>query len=200
MQLPDEPARRMRVSDADREQVAEILRSAAGEGRIDTDELDERLEAAYDAKTVADLVPLTDDLPATPPYAQPVPARHVSPVTSVGEPTHQRGVAIMSGFERSGDWLVPSELTVTAVMGGADIDVRRARFSAPEVVITVNAIMGGAQITVNPTTRVVVEGIGIMGGFSGPRDDSEVAPGAPTVRVRGFALWGGVGVVRRPLD
>ena len=49
--------RQLRVSDEDRHKVAEILREAAGEGRIDLEELDERLEATYAAKTYADLVP-----------------------------------------------------------------------------------------------------------------------------------------------
>ena len=53
----------LRVSDADREQVAETLRHAAGEGRLTMDELDERLSAAYAAKTFSDLAPLTSDLP-----------------------------------------------------------------------------------------------------------------------------------------
>ena len=44
----------LRVSDTDRHQVAEILRQAAGEGRIDLTRLDERLEATYAAKTYAD--------------------------------------------------------------------------------------------------------------------------------------------------
>ena len=53
----------MRVSDADREQAAEVLREAAGQGRISMDELDERLELAYAAKTYADLAAVTRDLP-----------------------------------------------------------------------------------------------------------------------------------------
>ena len=53
----------MRISDADRHRVAEFLREAAGEGRIDLDELDSRLEATYAAKTYGDLVPITVDLP-----------------------------------------------------------------------------------------------------------------------------------------
>jgi hypothetical protein len=107
----------------------------------------------------------------------------------------------MGGFERRGDWLVPQELTVMCLMGGAEIDLRVARFSAREVVITVNAIMGGAEIKVNPTTRVIVEGVGIMGGFAGPRSTGleEFDASSPTVRVRGFALMGGVSVERRPL-
>ena len=54
---------RMRVSDADRHRVADILRDAAAEGRIDIEELDERLESTYAAKTYGDLVPITSDLP-----------------------------------------------------------------------------------------------------------------------------------------
>ena len=64
----------LRVSDDDRHKVAEILREAAGEGRIDLDELDERLEATYAAKTYADLVPITVDLPAHEPSSPPVPS------------------------------------------------------------------------------------------------------------------------------
>ena len=54
---------RMRVGDADREQAANVLREAAGQGRISMDELDERLELAYAAKTYADLTAVTHDLP-----------------------------------------------------------------------------------------------------------------------------------------
>ena len=54
---------RLRISDEDRHKVAEVLRQAAGEGRIDLDELDERLEATYAAKTYGELVPITADLP-----------------------------------------------------------------------------------------------------------------------------------------
>jgi hypothetical protein len=53
----------MRVSDADREQVAERLREHFAAGRLTSDELDERLAAALNAKTVGDLRAVTADLP-----------------------------------------------------------------------------------------------------------------------------------------
>jgi Domain of unknown function (DUF1707) len=56
-----------RVSDAEREAVAERLRQAAAEGRLDTDELSDRVERAYSAQTAADLEPLTADLPVPKP-------------------------------------------------------------------------------------------------------------------------------------
>lgn len=64
---------RMRISDTDRHKVAEVLRTAAGEGRLDLDELDERLELAFAAKTYADLIPITADLHAAPRAGVPAP-------------------------------------------------------------------------------------------------------------------------------
>jgi hypothetical protein len=58
------------ASDADRESVADRLRTAAAEGRLDPDELEERVAAAYGARTVGDLAKLTTDLPVP---AQPRP-------------------------------------------------------------------------------------------------------------------------------
>jgi hypothetical protein len=188
----------LRIGDDERHQVAEILRQAAGEGRIDLDELDDRLEATYAAKTYGDLVPITIDLPSTPvPLTKATPSQP-SPVVAGHE--SERALAIMGGVERRGDWIVPAHFTVLAVMGGAQLDLREARFSAKEVVLTINAVMGGAEVTVNPHTRVVMEGTGIMGGYSGPsgRVPAELDDNSVTVRVRGVAIWGGVSVTRRP--
>jgi len=54
----------LRASDADRERVAEALRRHHVDGRLDTDELQERLGRCYAARTAADLAPLLADLPA----------------------------------------------------------------------------------------------------------------------------------------
>lgn len=186
-----EPSR-MRVSDADRHKVAEVLREAAGDGRIDLEEFDERLEATFAAKTYADLVPITHDLgPA-------IPLTSASPVSGV---ERERAVAIMGGVERRGVWVVPEHFQVFCLMGGAEIDLRQAHFSAPEVRLTVNTFMGGATIIVNHQTHVIVRGTGIMGGYSPPRSGPETVIGAdsPVVRIGGVAIMGGVSVVRKQL-
>jgi hypothetical protein len=54
----------MRASDADREAVTERLRQAAAEGRIDHEELEERVETALRARTYGELGPLVADLPS----------------------------------------------------------------------------------------------------------------------------------------
>ncbi|RFS86190.1 DUF1707 domain-containing protein [Actinomadura spongiicola] len=64
----------IRASDADRDRVAESLRDHCGDGRITMDELQERLEAVYAAKTVGELQDVTADLPEKDLYQLPVPA------------------------------------------------------------------------------------------------------------------------------
>jgi hypothetical protein len=58
------PPHDIRASDAERERVAVALRDHAGDGRLDPEELDKRLDLAYAARTRADLVPLLADLPS----------------------------------------------------------------------------------------------------------------------------------------
>ena len=58
---PDSPG--LRASDAERERVAEALRRHHLDGRLDTEELQERLERAYAARTTGELAPLLADLP-----------------------------------------------------------------------------------------------------------------------------------------
>jgi hypothetical protein len=58
-----EPNPSIRASDADRERVVEILRQHTAEGRITADEFEERMTAAYAARTMGALAELTTDLP-----------------------------------------------------------------------------------------------------------------------------------------
>jgi hypothetical protein len=189
----------LRASDADRERIAEKLREAAGDGRLTMDELDERLDAVYAAKTYAELAPITHDLPDTGAGYAPAPSR--SPSGDVrqygGDPTSHTAIAILGGFSRKGDWVVPKTFNAFMLMGGGEIDMREARFSESEVSVHVVAIMGGCEITVPEDATVHVTGVGIMGAF-----EHSVAgagsPGGPVIHVSGVALMGGVEVKRKP--
>ena len=61
----------MRASDQDRDRIAEVLRDAYAVGRLSRDEFDERILAAYSARTLGELRDLTADLPAPPPACLP---------------------------------------------------------------------------------------------------------------------------------
>jgi len=188
---------RMRVSDADREQAANVLREAAGQGRISMDELDERLELAYAAKTYADLAAVTHDLPQAGTALSQAGAAPVADRIG-GTPRNKFSIAIMSGARRMGSWVVPRQYVAVAVMGGVELDLREARFSEPEVTIQAYTLMGGIQITVPEDIEVDVSGIAFMGGFDHNASGTGV-PGAPRVKVVGFAMMGGVEVRRKPL-
>src|SRR3954452_11905977 len=86
-QPPARPA--LRASDADREAVAERLRVASVDGRIDSEELEERLSQVYAARWVGELDRIVADVvppppPAPPPYQYPQasPAHQPVPTTN----------------------------------------------------------------------------------------------------------------------
>lgn len=72
---PGIPDPSLRVSDAERAQVADALSRHFAEGRLDAQEHDERLQRAMAAKTRADLAGLLSDLPPPVPEAAPVELR-----------------------------------------------------------------------------------------------------------------------------
>jgi hypothetical protein len=69
----------MRVSNAERTEVADRLSKHYGDGRLDEDEFNERLDRAMKAKTQADLHGIFADLPDSPPET----ARPEEPKTMV---------------------------------------------------------------------------------------------------------------------
>ncbi|MGY4926138.1 DUF1707 SHOCT-like domain-containing protein [Streptomyces sp. 900105755] len=202
--MTDDDAPELRASDADRERVAEVLRDALAEGRLDMEEFEERLEATYQARTYGELTPITRDLPAA--TASPAAVSLGKPPATSGswgnrivggEGTSSWAVAVMSGFQRKGRWTVPRRFNSFAFWGGGEIDLREANFADGEVVINCIAIMGGMSVIVPPGVEVVMRGIGIMGGFDEREHDMSPDPGAPRVVVTGFAFWGGVEVAHK---
>jgi hypothetical protein len=176
----------LRAADTDRIQVAQLLTDAAAQGQLEMSEYEDRLAKVYAAQTFTELDRLSADLPGAG-----MPRRsgfRPAPSTML--------LAIMSGFERRGRWNVPRQLTTFALCGGGVVDLRYADFTSPEVEIKSYSIMGGQTILVPPEVNVEVQGVGVMGTF----DHSATGvgmPGAPHVVVRGFSLWGKVGVKRK---
>ncbi|MFF8311082.1 DUF1707 SHOCT-like domain-containing protein [Streptomyces lydicus] len=197
----------LRASDADRERVAEILRDALAEGRLVMEEFEERLDAAYRARTYGELEPLTADLPtgAAAPGAAPGLSlrKDTGAVTAWSERIvsgvegSSAGVGILGGFQRKGRWTIGRRFTAVCCLGGGEIDLREANFAAREVTLTCWAFMGGVNVVVPPGVEVDVRGLGIMGGFDAHEDGAPGEPGAPRVVVKGLALMGGVGVERK---
>lgn len=85
--------------------------------------------------------------------------------------------------------------TVTALFGGVDLDLVRA-VPAPEAELTVTTMFGGVDLTVPDDWRVVIDGPAIFGGFDNAATVSD--PRAPTLKVRAFAMFGGIEISTSP--
>jgi hypothetical protein len=180
----------LRASDDDRERTGEQLRGAAAQGRISVDELEERLQAAYAARTQGELAPIVADLPAAPERpAGRLPVRR-------GEGGSRWLISVLGGHERQGHWRLAPRLTVVNVMGGSDLDLHAAELADDEVVITVVSLMGGADIRVPEGLNVEVSQFAFMGGNAVELGPSHPDPGGPVVRIRMVSIMGGSDVRR----
>lgn len=177
-----------RAADTDRIQLAQVLGDAVAQGQLPMSEYEARLAKAYAAQTYDELDGLRADLPGS--SVCPHRGGDCKPAPST------LLLAIMSSFERRGRWNVPKRLTTFSLWGGGVIDLRYADFTSPDVEINAYSIMGGQTILLPPEVNVDIHGYGVMGGFD-QQVEGAGTPGAPTVKVRGFSLWGGVGIRRK---
>ena len=124
---PLSPAGTARAADADREAVAEKLRIAAAEGRIDFEELDDRLGQAYSAKTYGQLRALVADLPD----------QHAAllPQDAVPEPETLVLKTRAPNIKQSGQWTVPRRITAETTSGIITIDFTQATCPHREVMV-----------------------------------------------------------------
>jgi hypothetical protein len=177
-----------RAADTDRIQIAQLLAYAAEQGRLQLNDYEDRLTKAYAATTYQELEELRADLPGAPINTRRGGRINPAPSTLL--------LAMLSGFERRGRWNVPKKLTTFTFWGSGVLDLRYADFTSTEVDIHAVSIMGAQNILVPPEVNVEIDGYGVMGGF-----DREIpgngTPGAPKVKIHGFALWGGVSIKRK---
>ena len=186
----------LRASDADRDHVATLLSTAYAEGRLTREEHDERTDQLMSAKTFDDLVSITRDLVVvgTP---HPVPARQATSrftIDTAGQNTEtDKMIAIFGGVNRSGRWRVRKNIQAFALFGGMDLDLRDAIFEGPVIEISGFWCFGGLDMKVPEGIEVQDRTAGIFGGTD-VRDIGDPAPGAPTLVIKGVALFGGVSI------
>lgn len=202
---------RVRIGDAERRLVVDLLSQQTSEGRLTLDEFAERAGHVYEARTRHDLDRVVDDIPvdlsASLASGLPVPTEQAhAPVARQSDPGRKprgrrRFIAIMSGASARGRWWAPRRMLAVAFCGGVTIDLREAVIDSPVVDIDAWAIMGGVDIVVPEGIPVELDGFVLMGGSDNRTRGSDHLPGAPLVRVHARGLWGGVGVrTRRQRD
>ena len=94
---PEQPTRYLRASDADRENAVARLHTAAVEGRLEQDELEQRVAAAYAARWVTELERLTADVTPAPPAPPPLAPPYVyGPPVAYAPAPQTNGLAVAS--------------------------------------------------------------------------------------------------------
>ena len=183
-----------RVADNDRDRTVTQLREHVVEGRLTLDEFSERVGLALQARTRADLDAVMADLPQAGPTDQRLPEAGAAPAKQ----KRRWHVAVMSGHSTKGRWRISGKTNAVAVMGGCDMDLRRAEIDGPEVEITAVAFWGGVNIIVPEGFDVELRGFSFMGGRELRLRDVPIVRGSPRIVVRGFAVMGGIEVKSRP--
>ena len=190
------PELTQRVADADRDRTVNALREHVVEGRLTLDEFSERMGAALQARTRGELDAVMADLPASEQRNRV--GSSVTPQVPSPRKTSRWHVAIMSGHSTKGRWRIGGKTKAVAVMGGCEMDLRRAEIEGPEVEISAVAFWGGIEIIVPEGIDVELRGFSFMGGRSLKLRDVPIVPGSPRVVVRGFAIMAGIEVKSRP--
>jgi hypothetical protein len=196
-ETPRSPA--IRVSDQDRDAVAQRLQQAFAERRLDDDEFDERMRAALTARTSADLDRLTADLPAAAPAGTVSSAAEPSAAPGPARRPGRAAIAYKNSIRRGGRWRVPERFTCVVYKGDGWLDLRAAELTAPVTTITAVAYKSRIDVLVPPGVRVEMDGFGVSKGWSA-EEDSEIRLGheAPVVHIRGVAYKGTIETRTKP--
>jgi hypothetical protein len=183
-----------RASDADRDQVAEVLNTAYAEGRLALDEHQERTQAALEAKTFDDLTALTVDLVPLQALSVHASAAGTQLVVSEGaNPEADKMSTVMSTVKREGRWRMRAHSVANNVMGDIKLDLTQATFDAPVVEVTGTQLMGSMLLRVPPGVTIVNEVTNVMGDttISGL---GEPDPTMPTIVLKGTNIMGDIKV------
>lgn len=176
----------LRASDADRDQVAAVLSEALATGRLTSVEHADRLEAAYTAVTMDDLVPLTRDLPDVT-----APARGATA-------ERQRVAAVFSKVVRGGRWIAGRHTALSVTFGALIVDLSDAVLPGREITLEVNSSFGKLIVRV-PRNAHVIDEVGALfakRSISGGDGDGD----GPVIRVVGRVTFGKVIVSRERSD
>jgi hypothetical protein len=169
------PAGHLRATHDDRNRVVEVLRVAAGDGRLTLEELDERVGAALSARTYGELAALVSDLPSAP--ASPGHASTVKPKDHVRIDCHS------ATTRRDGPWMVPRRMQVEVTGGSVTLDFTEAVTSWPSLQLDVAVRAGSLKLVTKPGIHVSTDDLAVQ---------------ASSVKVR--APWGPGGPVGFRID
>jgi hypothetical protein len=183
------PRAEMRASHEDRDIIVDQLRVAAGDGRIDADELDQRIEAAMTARTYGELDVLIKDLP---------PSTQQASVARRTEAEASQNITVSHGnAHKRGAWLVPRQLNIAVRHGNVVLDFTEAVFHGPrEVEVVVDMRHSNLRIFVPDGTVLDSSALSVRHANVAQRDLGPSSPEAIRLTISGQAQHTNVRVAR----
>ena len=188
-----------------RERAVEVLMEHFSNDVMDLEEFEGLLDAVNGCSTASELRELLRKLPpleSSNPATYMIPAQGGEPVVVDADRVRDHGflISVLGGTDRAGRWIPARKTFAVGVLGGISLDFREALLGPGMTDLNVLAVLGGVEIIVPPGMDVEVDGMALCSGFEDQTDAPlRRDPDVPTLRVRGLALLGGVGVeVRLP--
>jgi hypothetical protein len=189
----------LRASDADRDAVAAQLGGALAVGCLTSTEYAERLDAAYAARTLGELAPLTRDLPDT--DTDTAAGAGIGTGTAGAEPAGRAEVAArFSKVIRSGRWVAGRRTRLTVHFGALIINLADAVLPGREVTVEIDAFCGKLIITVPAGAQVIDEGGALFAKRAVYGRDPAGDVDGPVIRLVGDARFSKVVVHRGRFD
>jgi hypothetical protein len=146
----------LRVSDADRNGTMRRLHNAVALGLIDIDEFEQRSSRVSYARTRNELDSLVDDLPGP-----------GTIVTSAADRMELRGW--VGSLKRQGEWTVPTHLALVRRVGSIDLDLTKARFAGPVVVIDLDMKFGSLDLRLPDGASASIDNVEVYVGSASDR-------------------------------
>jgi hypothetical protein len=171
----------LRISDADRNGTLRRLHNAVALGLIDIDEFEERSTLVSQARMRAELDALVGDLPG--PGAI---------VTSAADRVELRGY--VGSLKRHGEWMVPTRLALVRRLGSVDLDLTRARFAGPVVVVELDMKFGGVAIRLPDGASASIDDVEVIVGSAADHRRDAPSEGTPHVVLTGRVVCGSVDI------
>jgi len=161
------PERELRLSDAERDGVVDLLHRAVTDGRLTLAEFEERVARVLAARTRAEVAPYVADLPAAP----------VPDVMALR--------AESSSLRRTGRWSVPGRIVVSARSASVKLDLTDAVIRSATVEVELDAGSSSVTLVLPPGATADASAVAVRSSSTSIRIGA--AGGGPHVVVSGRA-------------
>lgn len=208
-------ARNLRVSDAEKEHVGQLLQRAVGQGMLSLGEFTERMDTALAAKTRGELNSVLIDLPGMqiaeehspvspnrhPPQTHYAPqqARTYTPSPSGGSPSggwHDPHAEVIRGtistVTRKGPWNVPRALSIESRLSTVTLDFTQAVMTSQVVEVTVDDYCSTVTLVVPAEATVDLNAVETVGGSANNKVRTGPPIGPLHIVVRGKVRFGSI--------